>query len=189
MLCTRPDICYAVGLVSRYQSNPGPAHWQGVRRILRYLCGTSDFVLCYQGGDLSLIGYSDADWGGDLDESKSTSGYAFILGGGAISWCSKKQECIALSTMEAEYIAVSLAVQEAMWLRSFLQDLNLTPNVNEPVVMFCDNTAAIQFAQDPKFHRKAKHIKRRYHFVREAINNKEITVKYIYRLTRRSLIL
>lgn len=179
MLCTRPDICYAVGLVSRYQSNPGPAHWQGVKRILRYLCGTSDLVLCFQGGDLSLKGYSDADWGGDLDESKSTSGYAFVLGGGAISWCSKKQDCIALSTMEAEYVAVSLAVQEAMWLRSFLQDLDLTPKVDEPVEMHCDNTAAIQFAQDPKFHRKTKHIKRRYHFVRNAIKNKEVAIKYI----------
>ncbi|XP_074297742.1 secreted RxLR effector protein 161-like [Silene latifolia] len=101
MLCTRPEICYAVGLVSRFQSNPGPTHWQGVKRIMRYLRGTSDIVLCLQGGDLRLKGYSDADWSGDLDESKSTSGYAFILSGGAISWCSKKQDCIALSTMEA----------------------------------------------------------------------------------------
>ena len=81
--------------------------------------------------------------------------------------------------MKAEYVAVSLVVQEAMWLRSFLQDLNLTPNVNEPVEMNCDNTVAIQFFQDPKFHRKTKHIKRSYHFVREAIYNKEIVIKYI----------
>ncbi|XP_074271684.1 secreted RxLR effector protein 161-like [Silene latifolia] len=179
MLCTRPDICYAVGLVSRFQSNPGLAHWQGVKRITRYLRGTSDLVLCFQGGDLRLKGYLEADWGGDLDESKSTSGYAFILGGGAISWCSKKQDCIALSTMEAEYVVVSLVVQEAMWLRCFLRDLKLTPKVDEPVEMFCDNTAAIQFAQDPKFHKKTKHIKRRYHFVRDAIKNKEIAIKYI----------
>ena len=90
MLCTRPDICFAVGLVSRYQSNPGQAHWQAVKRITRYLRGTTDLVLCYQDGDLKLRGYSDADWGGDLDESRSTSGYVFTLGGGAISWCSKK---------------------------------------------------------------------------------------------------
>ena len=100
MLCTRPDICFAVGLVSRYQSNPGLAHWQAVKRIFRYLRGTSDLVLCYQNGDLRLTGYTDTDWGGDLDESRSTSGYVFTLGGGAISWCSKKQDCIALSTIE-----------------------------------------------------------------------------------------
>jgi len=109
MLCTRPDICFAIGLVSRYQSNPGFAHWQVVKRIFQYLRGTSDLVLCYQGGDLKLRGYTDADWGDDLDESRSTSGYVFTLGGGAISWCSKKQDCIALSTIEAEYVACCLA--------------------------------------------------------------------------------
>jgi hypothetical protein len=179
MLCTRPDICFAVGLVSRYQSNPGNAHWQAVKRIMRYLRGTTDLVLCYQGGDLKLRGYTDADWGGDLDESKSTSGYVFTLGGGAISWCSKKQDCIALSTMEAEYVACCLAAQEAVWLRNFLQDLSLTPRVDDPAEIWCDNTAAIQYAKDPKFHRKAKHIKRRYHFVRDAIKSKEIVVKYL----------
>ncbi|XP_074301271.1 secreted RxLR effector protein 161-like [Silene latifolia] len=110
---------------------------------MRYLHGTSDIVLCFQSGDLRLKGYSDADWVGDLDESKSTLGYAFILDGGAISWCSKKQDCIALSTMEAEYVATSLAVQEAIWLRCFLQDLKLASKFDEPVEMFCDNTAAI----------------------------------------------
>jgi hypothetical protein len=90
MLCTRPDICFAVGMVSRYQSNPRPAHWRAVKRILRYLHGTIDHALCYHGEDLRSTGYSDADWASDKDERKSTSGYAFILGGGAVSWCSKK---------------------------------------------------------------------------------------------------
>uniref|UniRef100_A0A2N9GDW0 Reverse transcriptase Ty1/copia-type domain-containing protein n=1 Tax=Fagus sylvatica TaxID=28930 RepID=A0A2N9GDW0_FAGSY len=113
MLCTRSDICFAIGLVSRFQSNLGPAHWKAVERILRYLRGTADYMLCYQGKDLRLRGYSDADWAGDLDERKSTSGYTFLLGGGAITWCSKKQSCVALSTMESEYVACSAAVQEA----------------------------------------------------------------------------
>jgi len=103
----------------------------------------------------------------------------FTLGGGAISWCSKKQDCIAHSTMEAKYVACCLATQEAIWLRSFLQDLDLTPGVNDPVEMLCDNTAAIQFARDPKFHRKTKHIKMRYYFVRNAIKQKEIAIKYV----------
>jgi len=99
-----------------------------------------------------LRGYSDTDWGGDSDESRLTSGYVFTLSGGVISWCSKKQGCIALSTTEGEYIACSIATQEAIWLRSFLQDLNLTPNVDDPIELLCDNTAAIQFAKDSKFH-------------------------------------
>jgi len=126
-----------------------------------------------------LRGYSDVDCGGNLDESRSTSGYVFTRGGGAILWCSKKQDCIALSTMEAEYVACSLATQEAMRRRSFLQDLNLTPRVDDPVEMLCDNTFAIQFAKDPKFHQKTKHIKWCYHFVRDAIKTKEVAIKYI----------
>jgi len=120
MLCTRPDICFAVGLVSRYQSNPRQAHWQAVKRVMHYLRGTTDLVLCYQGVDFKLRGYLNTDWGGDPDESRSNSGYVLTLGGGAISWCNKRQDYIALSTMEAEYVVCSLAMQEAMWLRSFL---------------------------------------------------------------------
>ena len=85
MMCTRPDIYFVVGMVSRYQSNPGQTHWKAVKRILRYLKGTADYSLCYQGNDLHLMGYTDADWGGDLDERKSTSGYVFLLNNGAIS--------------------------------------------------------------------------------------------------------
>ena len=105
MLCTRPDICFAVDLVSPYQSSPRLAHWQAVKRIFCYLCGSSDLVLCYQSGYLKLRGFSDANWGGDLDESRPTSGYVFTLGGGALSWCSKKQYCDALM----EYVAHCLA--------------------------------------------------------------------------------
>ncbi|KAK2967250.1 hypothetical protein RJ640_016042 [Escallonia rubra] len=114
-------------------------------RILRYLRGTADLVLCYHGGDLRLRGYSDADWGGDRDERKSTSG-------GAISWYSKKKSCIALSTMELEYVACSAAVQEAVWLRSFLQALGVIAHVDEAVAVHCENTAALDFVKDPKYH-------------------------------------
>ena len=120
ILCTWLDICFVVSLVSCYKSNLGLAHWQAVKRIMRYLRGTTDLVLCYQDGDLKLRGYSDANWGGDPDESRSTSAYVFTLGGEATSWCSKKQDSIALLTMEVEYVACGLATQEAMWLRSFL---------------------------------------------------------------------
>ena len=146
ILCTRPDISFVVSLVNRYQSNPRPTHWQAVKRIMRYLCGTTDLVLCYRGGDLKLRRYSNADWGDDPDELRSTSGYVFTLSGGAISRCSKKQDCIAPSNMEAAYVACSIATQVAIWLRSFLQDLNLTLKVDNPVALLCDDTTAIQFA-------------------------------------------
>ncbi|KAL0322058.1 UNVERIFIED_CONTAM: Retrovirus-related Pol polyprotein from transposon TNT 1-94 [Sesamum calycinum] len=114
MMCTRLDLCVAVGMVSRYHRNPGPDHWVAVKRILRYLKETSDMALCYHGGSLKLVGYSDADGSTDRNERKSTSGYVFLLGGAAITWCCKKQPCISLSTMEVEYVACTLAVQEAI---------------------------------------------------------------------------
>lgn len=179
MMCTQPDICYAVGLVSRFQSNPGLAHWKAVKRILRYLRGTMDYVLCYKGSDLRLVGYSDADWGSDLDERKSTSGYTFLLNNGAITWSSKKQSCIALSTMEAEYVACSAAVQEAVWLRRFLQHLEIVTDASDPVTIHCDSTAALAYAKDPKYHGKSKHIDIRYHYIRDMVAHKEVVLKHI----------
>nr|XP_033511661.1 secreted RxLR effector protein 161-like [Nicotiana tomentosiformis] len=118
MVCTRPDIYQAVGLVSRYQTDSGLAHWQEVKRIMRYLKGIGDYALCYQGGkDLRLVGYSNVDHGGDLDERKSTSGYVFILSDGAVSWSSKKHSRVSLDTMEAEYVVLALVAQEAIWLK------------------------------------------------------------------------
>ena len=115
MMCTCPNICYVVGLVSRYQSNPSQKHWMAVKRILRYLKRTSNYMLCYQGKkDLQLIGYSDADWRGDINQSKSTSGYAFLLNDSVILWSSKKQSHVALSTIEAEYVSCSTATQDAV---------------------------------------------------------------------------
>ncbi|XP_074569538.1 uncharacterized protein LOC141826187 [Curcuma longa] len=154
MLCTRPDISYAVGLVSRFQSNPGSRHWKAVKRIFRYLKGTANYCLCFHGADMSLSGYTDADWAGDLDDRKSTSGYTFLLNGGAISWNSKKQACVALSTMEAEYVACAAAVQEAVWLRRFLKHLKITEDSGSPVTVYCDSQAAIAFSKDPKYHSK-----------------------------------
>ena len=180
MMCTHPDICYVVGLVSRFQSNPGQKHLMAVKRILRYLKGTSDYMLCYQGKkDLRLIGYSDADWGGDVDQCKSTSGYAFLLNDSAILWSSKKQSCVALSTLEAEYVACSAATQDAVWLRRFLQHLEIVKSALEPVTIFCDKTAALAVAKHPKYHGKTKHIKKRYHYIRDAITDKDVVLKYI----------
>jgi hypothetical protein len=179
MMCTRPDICFAVSLVSRFQSDPGEQHWQAVKRILRYLKGTTDYMLCFQGKDLNLIGYCDADWGGDVDQRKSTSGYAFLLCNGAVTWSSKKQSCIALSTMEAEYIASSAAVQEAVWLKRFLGHLGIKSFLEKPITIHCDSMAAIAYSKDPKDHPKSKHIEMRYHYVRDMIAKKEVILEYI----------
>ena len=107
MLCTRPDICYSVGMVSRYQLNLGLKHWEAVKHILKYLRQTKDYMLVYHCEDLIPIGYTDSDFQSNIDFKKSTSGYVFTLGGGAISWRSVKQSCIANSTMEDEYVAAS----------------------------------------------------------------------------------
>lgn len=178
MLCTRPDICYAVGLVSRFQSNPGKAHWKAVKRILRYLRGTADYQLCYQGSKVHLVGYTDADWAGDADERKSTSGYVFLLGDTSISWYSKKQTCVALSTMEAEFVALSAAAQEGVWLNRFLNHLNRQAPRN-PVTIMSDSQSSIAYTKDSKFHSKAKHIDIKYHFVKDLVAQGEVNVKYI----------
>ena len=122
MMCTRLHIYHVVGMASRYLSNPGQAHWKAIKRVLRYLKGTIDYSLYYQGNDLQLKGYTNVDWGRDLDERKSTLGFAFLLNRGAISWSSKKQSCIAISTMETEFVALSAVVQ-GVWLRIFLEHL------------------------------------------------------------------
>lgn len=119
---------------------------------------------------LMLQGYTDADWQGDLDDRKSTSGYLLTLAGGAISWSSKKQDSVALSSMEAEYIAASEAVKEAVWLKEFLSTLKIVESASNSVVVYCDNQVAINVSRYPKFHSKIKHIEGRYHYIRDVIN-------------------
>ena len=170
MLCTCLDICFAVGIVSCYQSNLGLAHWRAVKRILRYLRGTIDHALCYHGKNLRLTSHIDADQASDKDEHKSTSGYAFILGGGVVSWCSKKQSCIALSTIKSKYLACSAAIQEAVWLRRFLQRLGVIAHVEDDVLLYFDSTLALTYAKDPKYHGKDKHIEFRYHYIRDMVS-------------------
>jgi hypothetical protein len=151
-----------------------------VKRILQYLKGTSNYMLCYQGKkDLRLIGYSDVDWGRDINQSKLISGCAFLLNDSAILWRSKKQSCIALSTMEAEYVACSLVTQDVVWLKKFLYHLKIIKSASNPVTIYCDNTTAIAVAKDPKYHGKTKHIKMRYHYIREAIAEQDVILKHI----------
>lgn len=121
-----------------------------------------------------LQGYTDADWQGDLDERKSTSGCLFTLAGGAISWKSKKQTSVAQSSMEAEYIAANEAVKDGVWLRNFLVSLEIVENASDPVTVYCDNQAAIKLSKDPKFHSRARHIEGKHHYIRDVINRLKI---------------
>ncbi len=122
------------------------------------------------------VGLSDADWAGDLNDRKSTSGFTFLMNGDAVSWQSKKQTCVALSTTVAEYIALSAVAQEALWMREFLANLNV--NVDEPVTIYEDNQSAICMSKNPQFHGRCKHIDIKYHFVRDLVEKKTITVRY-----------
>ena len=173
---TRPDITYAVSNVAKFCSNPTKEHWTSVKRIMRYLKGTQNYGLLYKKVNSNTVGFSDSDWAGDIDDQKSTSGYIFQVGGTAISWRSRKQSCVALSTAEAEYIALSHAAQEAIWLRQLDTDLQSEPQ--EPTVIYEDNQAAICMSKNPQSHGKSKHIEIKYHFIREQISKKNIELKY-----------
>ncbi|XP_031393484.1 secreted RxLR effector protein 161-like [Punica granatum] len=179
MLCTRPDIAYAVSMTSRYQSNPGLDHWTAVKNILKYLRRTKDMVLVYGGGELRLDGFTDSDFQSDVDDRKSISGYIFTCNGGAISWKSSKQETTADSTTEAEYIAASDAAKEAVWIRKFVTELDIVHLISSPVELYCDNTGAIAQAKEPRSHQKSKHIERRYHIIREIIGRGDIAVQKV----------
>lgn len=121
MICTRPDIAFAVGKLAQFGEQPAQEHWVAVKHLLKYVAGTKHHCILYDGqGDLTLKGYCDADWGGDVRRRKSTSGCLFKLGGGAVSWCSKKKTCITLSTCEAEYVSMCLASKETISLARFL---------------------------------------------------------------------
>ena len=176
MVCTRPDIAHAVGVLSRFMSKLGKEHWTTVKRVFRYLHGTSDYGLCYQGRPrldrvLDIHGFFDADWVGDMDQRRSTSGYVFNLFGGAVSWMSKKQSVVALSTTEAEYMAATHASKEAVWLQRLCSSMGL---VQGAIRIDCDSQSAIFLAKNPAYHSKTKHIDVQYHFVRDMIEDKKV---------------
>ena len=157
-VCTRPDIAQAVGEVSKYNAHPTEAHLTAVKRIIRYLKGTSHIKLTYQKSDnKNIIGYSDANWAGDLDNRHSTSGNVFLMGGGAISWLSKRQNVVAASTAEAEYISLFHATQEAAWLQRLITDIDNNNGIL-PIQVMVDNQAAIAMSKNASIKPRTKHI-------------------------------
>eukprot|EP00253_Pinus_taeda_P036715 PITA_36715 len=157
LLNTRPNICFAVNILSQFQVEPKHDHWIATKHILRYLQGTlHDCLKCDWRNDVHLIGYIDSDWGGSEQDGRSTTGGCFSLGSSMTSWMSRKQDTIALSSAGAEYVATYEVSKEAMWLRKLLSDLFEGPM--DPTVIHCDNTSCIRLAEDPIYYGKEKHI-------------------------------
>jgi hypothetical protein len=159
-------ITFAVSTLSQFLENPGEAHWEAVKRVFRYLAGTRGHALTYGGEPHELTGYTDAD-GSSQDHRRAISGLAFLIDGGAISWSSRKQELVALSTAEAEYIAATHAAKEGIWLRRLIGEL--FDNADAPTTLYCDNQAAITLATTDNFHARTKHIDIRFHFIRHCV--------------------
>jgi len=176
---TRPDIALAVQKLSQFLDCFNLTHWSAAKRVLRYLAGTKKLKLRLGGNVASdILGFSDASYNSCPDTCKSTSAYCFSLGdSGMVSWCARKQKTVAQSSCDAEYIAVSEAAREAMWLRMLTIQLDLPPL--RPTPLLCDNQAANSLAEDPTFHAHAKHIDVKWHYIRECTENRHIAVSYV----------
>ncbi|XP_050895544.1 secreted RxLR effector protein 161-like [Lathyrus oleraceus] len=176
-VCARPDIAFAVGILGRYQSNPGMDHWKAAKKVLRYLKGTKDYMLMYrQTNNLDVIGYSDSDFAGCVDSRKSTSGYIFLMADGAISWISTKQTLVATSTMEAEFVSCFEATSHGVRLKSFISGLRIMDSISKPLKIFCDNSTAVFMAKNNKSGGRSKHIDIKYLAIRERVKDKIVVI-------------
>lgn len=178
LLHTRPDLSFSVGVLSRYMQEPRESHGAALKQVLRYLRGTCNLGLrFYREKGVKLVGYSDSSHNLDKDDGKSTSGHIFYLGNSPITWCSTKQEIVALSSCEAEFMAATEAAKQAVWLEELLSEV-----MNEVcirVIIRVDNKSAIQLARNPVFHGRSKHIHRRFHFIRECVENELVEVEHV----------
>lgn len=172
--CTRPDISYAVTMLSQFNTCNDSTHMAAVKRVLRYLKGTMDLSLCYKKCNKALCAYADSDWGNGPD-GKSFSGYTLIFGGAAIAWQSKKQRCVALSTAEAEYIAICEVAKEVVSVNGLYAELT---NLGHTVTVYSDSQSASKLVYTPAIGKRSKHVNIRYHFVRELAEQRVISVKY-----------
>ncbi|XP_070019638.1 secreted RxLR effector protein 161-like [Nicotiana sylvestris] len=164
MVCTRPDISHAISVMSRYMACPSKEHWQAMKWILRYLKGTADVGLTFYKDKLSesLVGYVDSDYAWDLDKRRSLTGYIFTLSGIVISWKETLHSVVVLSAIEAEYIAITEVVKEAIWLQGLVSDLGLAQKKTQ---VFCDIQSVIHLTKNYMFHERTNHIKARHHFI------------------------
>lgn len=175
---TRPDITYAVSLVSRFMHAPRRQHMDAVTRILRYLKGSPGRgIWMRNNGHHSISAYTDADWAGCPVDRKSTSGYCIFVGGNLVTWKSKKQNVVARSSAEAEYRAMATTTSEIIWLRVLLKNLGF--GSSQPTILYCDNQAAMHIASNPVFHERTKHIEVDCHFVREKVQANIISTSFV----------
>lgn len=175
--CTRPDIANAVVNVSRFNTNYRMTHWTAVKRIFRYLNGTINLKLRYSYSAENLSGYTDADWASDVDKRRSCTGYVFMLSNAAVTWHSGYQKTVAKSTGEAEYMALSDGVAEALWLKQLLREID--PRLNDTTLIKCDSKSAIDLANTDAYRSNTKHIDIRYHFIRDEVQRRTIRIEHI----------
>ncbi|CAL5345664.1 unnamed protein product [Camellia sinensis] len=174
---TRPDIAFSVGMISRFMQHPSKLHFGAAKRVLRYIAGTMDYGIWYaKVFNFKLSGFTDSDWESSLDDRWSISANVFTLGSGVITWSSKKQATVALSSSEAEYVAATSAACQAIWLRRMLAELQ--QRQEGATEIFCDNKATIFMTKNPAFHSRTKHIDMRLHFIRDLVAKEEVTLKY-----------
>ena len=179
-VCTRPDIAFIVGVLGRYLNNPGMQHWKAAKRVMRYLKRTKDYMLTYRRSDiLEIIGFSDSDFAGCQDSRRSTSGYIFMLAGGAISWKSAKQTLIASSTMAAEFIACYEASNHGIWLRNFVTGLRVVDGIDRPLKIHCDNNSAVLYSNNNRSSTKSKFIDIKFLVVKERVQDRQIVIEHI----------
>lgn len=165
LTASRPDLMFVVSLLSRFMSQPTEMHFQLAKRVMRYLKGTTSYGIFYKKQEHEeLVAFTDSDYAGDLDDRKSTSGYVFLIGGSAVSWASKKQPIVTLSTTEAEYVAATSCAQQAIWLKQVLEEMGSKQDGS--IVIWCDNSSTIKLSKNPVFHGRSKHIAVRFHFLR-----------------------
>jgi hypothetical protein len=177
VMISQPDVIFQVGQLAQFIQNPGKAHWEALKWLMSYLNTTKELWLTLTGGEMSdLVVYTDADWVSQSDRH-SISGYAMQMGEGTITWSSKKQPIMALSSTESEYIGQTHALKEILWLRQFLGEL--TSKFLIPTLLYSDNQGAIALTKNNKFHARSKHIDIRYHFIREAVENREVELTYV----------
>lgn len=177
LTATRPDILNVVSILSRFMHCPSELHLRAAKRVIRYIKGTTDFGVKFKRSkEFKLVGFSDSDWGGSIDDMKSTFGYCFTLGSGVFSWSSKKQEIVAQFTAKAKFIVATATVNQAILLRKILLDLDMKEK--EKTKIHVDNQAAIAISQNPVFHGKTKHFDTKLFFLREVQKEGIITLVY-----------
>lgn len=178
LTATRPDLMFGVSLISRFMANPKLLHWLATKRIMRYLKGTTEHGVFYnrREGSTSLLAYTDSNYAGYLDDQISTYGFIFLISSGAISWSSKKQPVVSLSTTEAEYIVAVLCACQCICLRRILEQLEAEEK--EGTEIFCDNSSTIQLSKNPIFHGRSKHIGVRFHFLKDLVNEGTVKLKF-----------